>query len=48
MLNPTEPLARLDNLVTPAKAGVQKGAENLDSGVRRNDVVGFLQEVCMT
>ena len=29
------------NLVTPAKAGVQKRQRILDSGFRRNDAVGY-------
>jgi phosphoglycolate phosphatase len=40
----TEPLAELSNSVAPAKAGVQKLAENLDSGLRWNEAQGLLQE----
>jgi UDP-glucose 4-epimerase len=39
-----EPLAELSYSVTPAKAGVQKSLGELDSGLRRNDVQGLLQE----
>ena len=48
-----EPLAELPIPVTPAKlvpggfrpgAGVQKSLQNLDSGLRRNDAQGLLQE----
>ncbi len=39
-----EALAELANSVTPAKAGVQKFLKNLDSGFRRNDAQGLLQE----
>ena len=39
-----EALAELSNSVTPAKAGVQKWLGNLDSGFRRNDAQGLLQE----
>jgi hypothetical protein len=38
-----EPIAKLNETVTPAKAVVQKVLKNLDSGVRRNDVEGLLQ-----
>ncbi len=39
-----EPLAELKNPVTPAQAGVQKSLGGRDSGLRRNDVQGLLQE----
>jgi hypothetical protein len=39
-----EALAELSNSVTPEKAGVQKLLKNLDSGFRRNDAQGLLQE----
>jgi hypothetical protein len=39
-----KPLAELSYSVTPAKAGVQKSLGELDSGFRRNDVQGLLQE----
>jgi hypothetical protein len=39
-----EPLAELSIYVTPAQAGVQKSLANLDSGFRRNDARGLLQE----
>jgi hypothetical protein len=32
-----QPVDILAGIVTPAKAGVQKPLENLDSGFRRND-----------
>ncbi len=42
-----EPLAELKNPVTPAQAGIQKSLGGLDSGLRRNDVQGLLQEALM-
>jgi len=39
-----EALARLKETVTPAKAGVQKSLQNLDSCFRWNDVEGLFQE----
>jgi hypothetical protein len=42
--DPLEPLAKLDKTVTPAKAGVQKCARNLDSRFRGNDRRILLQE----
>ncbi len=47
-----EPLAELSNPVTPARyrstgqtpAGVHNLLKNLDSGLRRNDALGLLQE----
>ncbi len=40
----SEALAKLDIAVTPAKAGVQNILKRLDSGFRRNDDDGLLQE----
>ena len=50
-----EVLANLSNFVTPAKAGVQTSSRRksgtstifLDSGFRRNDVTGLLQEALL-
>jgi hypothetical protein len=39
-----EVLANVANPVTPAKAGVQNVLKRLDSGFRRNDAAGLLQE----
>jgi hypothetical protein len=39
-----EPLAELNKTVTPVTSGVHKTLKNLDSGFRRNDVEGLLQE----
>ncbi len=39
-----EPLAELSNPATPEKAGVQKSFKKQDSGFRRNDARGLLQE----
>jgi hypothetical protein len=39
-----EPIAKLNKTVTPAKAGVQNMLKLLDSGFRRNDTKGLLQE----
>jgi hypothetical protein len=39
-----EALARLKETVTPAKAGVQKSLQDLDSCFRWNDVEGLFQE----
>ena len=47
MVKTHEALAELSNSVTPAKAGVQKLLKNLDSGFRRNDAQGLLQEARM-
>ena len=45
---PSEALAELNGAVTPAKAGVQRSLENLDSGFRWNDVEGLMQEAHQT
>jgi hypothetical protein len=39
-----EPLAELNKTVTPVTSAVQWTLKNLDSGLRRNDVEGLLQE----
>jgi hypothetical protein len=39
-----EPLAELSKTVTPVTSAVQMALKNLDSGLRRNDVEGLLQE----
>jgi len=39
-----EPLAELNKTVTPVTSAVQWTLQNLDSGLRRNDVEGLLQE----
>jgi hypothetical protein len=39
-----EALAKLTIFVTPAKAGVHNTSKRLDSGFRRNDAEGLLQE----
>jgi hypothetical protein len=39
-----EPLAELNKTVTSVTSGGQKTSKNLDSGFRRNDVEGLLQE----
>jgi hypothetical protein len=39
-----EALAKLEETVTPAKAGVHKSLKNQDSCFSRNDVEGLLQE----
>jgi len=43
-----EALAKLNKTVTPAKAGVQNTLKRLDSGLRRNDTKGLLQEARLT
>ena len=45
-VNP-EPLAELNKTVTPVTSAVQWTLKNLDSGLRRNDVEGLLQEALM-
>ena len=40
-------LANLSTFVTPAKAGVQNALKRLDSGFRRNDNTGLLQEALL-
>jgi hypothetical protein len=40
-------LAKFNETVTPAQAGVQKTLKNLDSCFRRNDVERLLQEAPM-
>jgi len=42
-----EPLAELNKTVTPVTSAVQWTLKNLDSGLRRNDVEGLLQEAHM-
>jgi len=39
-----EPIAKLNETFTQAKAGVRKALKNLDSCFLRNDVEGLLQE----
>ena len=39
-----EPLAKPQKTVTPVKTGVQNYLNSLDSGFRRNDTKGLLQE----
>ncbi len=46
-VNP-EPLAKLNKTTTPVTYGVQKILKNLDSGLRRNDVEGLLQEALLS
>jgi hypothetical protein len=43
-----EPLAELNKTVTPVTSAVQWTLKNLDSGLRRNDVEGLLQEALVT
>jgi hypothetical protein len=45
-VNP-EPLAKLNKTFTPGTSGAQKTLKNLDSGFRRNDVEGLLQEALL-
>ena len=40
-----EPIAKLEKIVTPAKAGVQNVLKGLDSRLRGNDLPGVLQLV---
>ncbi|MGP0045321.1 MAG: hypothetical protein ACLPVJ_11000, partial [Syntrophobacteraceae bacterium] len=46
-VNP-EPLAELNKTVTPVTSAVQWTLKNLDSGLRRNDVEGLLQEALLS
>jgi hypothetical protein len=39
-----EPLAELNKTVVPVTSVIQMTLKNLDSGLRRNDVAGLLQE----
>jgi hypothetical protein len=46
-VNP-EPLAKLNKTFTPGTSGAQKTLKSLDSGFRRNDVEGLLQEALLS